>query len=357
MEKEQREFRVDRLMVRRLRLQRGWNIDTFSEEAGINIGTAKKLCRGGPVSVTIIHLAAKAFGIVDHLVLLHPDELRNLGVDPGNQVSIKHVQEWEIGPYLAAWEKTANGLQFCVAKLQHRHLRARFARGKCYWLRHLTVSERDRMETQLHRHPEICEKIRGHPNIAENITATFVEEGGLWWVLDQWVDGPTLAEQLRAGPLEGAHLKMAMVGIAEGLHALHKAKIIRRELSPRFVILQGKDPCPVLTDFELAKLLGGKTVAPKDGWQDDPYRAIEVAGDRAGDLAVDERADIYSWGRIFVEAATGSLATKGDEAEHMMETAVPSAVKEIVLRCVAKPRSSRPGRIDEVLKILKRWTP
>ena len=71
-----------------------------------------------------------------------------------------------------------------------------------------------------------------------------------------------------------------MHGIGEGLQALHVAKIIRRELAPRFIILRAKDGAPVLTDFELAKLLEGRpTVAPKGGWPDDPNQATEVSGE------------------------------------------------------------------------------
>ena len=55
----------------------------------------------------------------------------------------------------------------------------------------------------------------------------------------------------------------------------------------------------VLTDFELAKLLDGNpTVAGR--WPDDEYRAPEI-----GEEGIDERADLYSWGRILVRAIAG----------------------------------------------------
>ena len=143
-----------------------------------------------------------------------------------------------------------------------------------------------------------------------------------------------------------------MLGIANGLRAMHEAKIIRRELAPRFIILRAKDGSPVLTDFELAKLLEGRpTVAPKGGWPDDPYRAAEVSGDGT----VDERADAYSWGRIFTEVVLGSLPAKGQERTAFQKANLPASVREIVLRSVALPRSDRPSNMDELLKTVRQW--
>ncbi len=357
MGNDERRFRVDAVKLKRLRVQRALTMEDFERMAIMDSGTAKKLFKGGPVSLKTLAKAAKVFNIIDHLELLHPDELLALNVDPEVTQSTKQVLEWEIESYLSPWEKTANGLQFHVAKLQHRFLPDRYARGKCYELRHLPVAERERAAEQLGRHPMVCERIwkalakHPHPNVAQNITAAFVEEGGLWWVLDVWEDGQTLAERFKAGPLEADRLKGIMAGIAEGLQALHSERIVRRELSPRFVILRPKDLSPVLTDFELAKLLDGKTVVPKDGLRDDPYLAVEVMGEGA----IDERADVYSWGRVFVEAAAGHLPAKGNEATTVKALNVPEEIKKLVLRCVAKPRSDRPNGVGEILKALKRW--
>jgi len=281
VEKEQREFRVGPLKLRRLRVQFGFTIEKFWAAAIMDSGTAKKLFKGGPVSMKTIAKAAKAFGITNHFELLHADELLALGVDLDVPQSQRHILEWVEEPLrLSAWERTANGLQYQVAKLRHRFLADRFARGKCYELRHLPTAERKQLEEHLHRHPSVCERISKHPNIAENLTAAFVEQGGLWWVVDRFEDGPTLKERLETGPLEPLDLKKIMLGIGEGLQALHKAKIVRRELAPRFIILRATDGSPVLTDFELAKLLEGRpTVSPKGGWPDDPYRATEVSGE------------------------------------------------------------------------------
>ncbi len=352
MEREKREYRADELKLKRLRAQFALTVEQFCWKAEMDKATARKLLKGTPVSLGTLKSAAKVFGITDHLELLHPEELLALGVEPAVTVSGETVQEWQVEAHLTAWEKTANGLQYHVARLRHRFLPSRLARGKCYELRHLAVAERQRLDVQLRRHPDVCGQIGHHPNVAENITATFVENGGLWWVLDRFEDGTTLAERLVDGPLEGTSLKTVMKGIAAGLDALHREKIIRRELSPRFVLLRKKDLTPVLTDFELAKLLDGvPTVSPVGGWPDDPYLAEEVVSRGT----VDGRADLYSWGRVFVHCLAGRLPEPGADADAVRNSTLPAAVRAVLVSCLALPKSDRPASIADVIKALKKW--
>lgn len=352
MEREKREYRADELKLRRLRAQFALTVEQFCVKSGLDKATARKLFKGTPVTLTTLSIAAKVFGITDHLELLHPDELAALGVEPAATVSGDTVQEWQVEARLTPWEKTANGLQYHLARLRHRFLPTRLARGKCYELRHLAVAERQRLDGHLRRHADVCEKIGGHPNVAENLTATFVENGGLWWVLDKFEEGTTLAERLGEGPLDGPALKTVLTGIAAGLRALHDAKIVRRELAPRFVLLKKKDRTPVLTDFELAKLLdGAPTVAPQGGWPDDPYLAPEVVARGT----VDERADLYSWGRVFVHALVGRLPEPGADADAVGASALPAPVRALLGSCLALPKSDRPASVADVQKALKRW--
>lgn len=352
MEREKREYRVDPVKLKRLRVQYGLNLEQFCGRSGLDKATARKLSKGTPVTLTTVTIAAKVFGITNHLDLLHPDELAELGVEPAATAAGETVHEWQVEARLTPWETTANGLQYHLARLRHRYLPNRLGRGKCYELRHLAVSERQRLEAHLRRHPEVCERIKGHPHVATNLTATFVENGGLWWVIDEPVDGPTLAERLAEGPLEGASLKTVMTGLAAGLGALHAAGVVRRELSPRFVLLRKKDLSPVLTDFELAKLLDGvPTVSPAGGWPDDPYLAEEVKG--RGTVGV--RADLYSWGRVFVHALTGRLPDLGTDVAAVRDSALPAAVRATVAACLAVPPSDRPVSAADVLKAIRKW--
>jgi hypothetical protein len=102
--------------------------------------------------------------------------------------------------------------------------------------------------------------------------------------------------------------------------------------------------------MELAKVAaGGPTVSPQE-WPDDPYRALEVTGDAPFDV----RADVYSWGRIFVHAATGTLSERGEESLPDNDV-IPRAVRDVVMQSVDVLPSMRPSDMKPVLKALKVW--
>lgn len=349
MEAEQRKFRADPLKLKRLRVAAGLTVKEFTEQADLDRTTVRKILGGEPVFLKSIKQAGElVFQIDSPLELLHPDELRAMGVQT-DVPSPSHVLEWEIAEYLSGWRETSNGLQHQIVRLTHRYLPGRSARGKCYELRHLPSAERERLEDHLRRHVEVCERVGNHPHMARNLTAA--EAGGLWWVLDQWEAGVSLDDRLQDEPLSEFGLYTVMTGIAQGLAALHQAGVIRRELAPRYVLLRESDDRPVLMDLELAKLTdGGPTVSP-DEWPDDPYRALEVTGE----APIDERADLYSWGRLFVHAAEGTLPERG--AEQITRSDVPGRIKGIVQDCLATGRSQRPASMQVVLKVLNTWQP
>jgi len=348
MELEQREFRSDPLKLKRLRIAASMSVKDFQAASGLNKDTARKVLRGDPVFLSSLSLAVRdAFAIENPLDVLHPEELAELGVQtevpaPG------HVLEWHIDAYLSGWEKTSNGLQYQLVKLKHRYLEGRFARGKCYELRHMTSVEQERVQAFLFRHAEVCEQIGRHPHIAQNLTAALVD--GLWWVLDRWEEGETLADRFCAGPLSNYQLRLIMTGIAKGLAQLHNYDIIRRELSPHSVLLRESDDRPLLTDMELAKLIAGRPTVSPDEWPDDPYRALEVGSDSP----LDVRADIYSWGRLFVHGATGQLSNRGEERLPRNKK-IPQVVRDVVMQSVEVLPSQRPDNMRAILKALKVW--
>lgn len=113
---------------------------------------------------------------------------------------------------------------------------------------------------------------------------------------------------------------------------------------------------PVLTDFELAKLLsGGPTVAVEADWRHvvDPYRAPEVS---AHSPVLGPQIDVYSWGRIAIHAAIGALPEADSEAEVAAINRLPKPIRGLVTACVEIDQANRPASIDQVLVAIKRWT-
>lgn len=348
MEPVQNKFRADPLLLKRMGIKENKNTNDMRDLTGLSKDTIRKILQGKPVFLsTLTDFAQAVFNIDSAYEILHPEELAKLG-DRTEATSDLHILEWEVKEYLTGWKETSNGLQYQLVRLSHRFLADRVARGKCYELRHLSTAEREAIEGHLRRHVEVSGRIKDHTNVAQNITAAYVRN--LWWVIDEWEDGETLADRLETGAFSEYELKFIMTGIAQALLQLHGAQIIRRELRPDSIILRESSDRPVLTDMELAKIAeSGVTVSPKE-WPDDPYRALEVTGNSP----LDSRADIYSWGRIFVHAATGSLCERGTETLPAGGF-IPDSVKEIVLKSVELLPRDRPENMTLILKALKGW--
>jgi serine/threonine protein kinase len=220
----------------------------------------------------------------------------------------------------------------------------------------LATRDHEQLQEQLLRHPRTCRRFRGQPQIPLNL-AVYPENGrDTWWIVDEWTDGSTLEQNLHLGPLLAGDLPQVMRQIALGLQALHRAVVIRRELAPRNVLLRQErgavsntvsgtvSGTVLLTDFELGKFLDRSPTVSAE-WPMDPYRAPEVG--TAPHL--DGRADLFSWGRICVHAATGALPPLGEDAPFLARAHLPAAVRQIVERCVQLVPDDRPAGIDEVL--------
>lgn len=317
--------------------------------------TVKKAVNGQPIFVRTALAFAKFLGADDLISILHPDYLDQLALPsewPSPLDFFTYVGEWEAVEPVGSAQLAPNGLAYDNWKLRHRQIPNRLAHGKCYSLNKLSNKQRTALRAYLTRHCEVCDRVGTHPNIVRNRDAIPWEHGRLWWIIDEWVEGSRLDRLIGDLHLEPSAIPDLMRQIAVGLLALHNQGIIRRALAPNHVWVCRSDRTAVLSDLELAKLLeGAPTVAPTSGWRDDNYQAIEVADN----TPLTPRADIYSWGRIAVEALCGFLPPKGEEKAALANIQLPPAVRQTLLKCVAPPASERPASIDDVLTAIKKW--
>lgn len=163
-------------------------------------------------------------------------------------------------------------------------------------------------------------------------------------MIDEWIDGVTLAEELHRGPSPPELLLRVGRQLAEGIAAAHQAEIILRELTPAGVILAKPDRRVVMTDFELAKLTDDYPTVSEDQWLPNDYRAPEIG---AGDPS--PQADVYSWGRIMIHGTLGQLPERGKEAAALkFVTGIDSWVA-LLSRCVELVPSKRPTGMHMIL--------
>ncbi len=179
------------------------------------------------------------------------------------------------------------------------------------------------------REATVCARLR-HPAIVRYI-AHGVTPGGPPWLALEWVEGPTLAERLRRGPIELDDVLALGRRVAEALGEAHRAGIVHRDLKPANLLLEGGAPSRVrLTDFGLAIAAGSRPGTLAAGTL--RYMAPEVL---RGEMEVDARADVYSLGRVLLACLAGR--------------SVPAVLGEVVARLLTEDRALRPADGDAVV--------
>lgn len=326
-----------------------WVEDVLNASGIQSHKTIDRIRKGLPVRRSTIeyllpHIGPQNLGRVIHHAAV------STGQDgAGRQKRDEQLAEWTDPQYLSKWITVPNGLQYLVLKMRHRHIAETFARVKCYELRFLTDAERDQIEVQLTRHPMVCRKLTPHPRIPINQGAFPDPTGECWWVIDYWIDGIPLHDALQERLSLGEVLRIGRE-LAAGLKLLHDNGIVRRGLNPQHILLREPDRSVVLTDFELAKLLGGAPTVGKD-WPPDLYRAPELG---EGDATTS--VDIYSWGRIMAYMGIGVLPPFGREKKSLHESGLPEPLIDLIASCVAASPRSRPRTMQNVLDALNEMT-
>jgi serine/threonine protein kinase len=334
-----RTIQVDADELDRLRTELGWSIEDLARKADISAGTVYNALAGEGIFRSKLAAMARALG-VEAAVLI--DGRRRV-------VRNEDVHEYGVEEVLTPWMEASNGLKFQICRMRHSEL-DRWARGKRYDLRKMSTEDDERCRAWFKRHADVCYRLKEQPNILNNVTAFRAPSGDYWWVIDDWVDGMTLHKHLERGPLDRKRTRRVMLGVAEGLAALHATKIIRRELNPASIVIAEKDGKPVLTEFELAKLCDGSATVSSDSWPTDLYRAPEADSDD-----VDFRADLYSWARVSLHALIGELPSVGEDMAIVDHARLPKAVGNLLRQSLSVSRRERPNGIYAVISALKKW--
>ena len=189
------------------------------------------------------------------------------------------------------------------------------------------------------------------------------EQDGLDYLVMEYIEGETLAERLKRGPLPLDEALEYGIQIADGLVAAHRAGIVHRDLKPGNAMLT-KFGIKLL-DFGLAKLLA-EEIGPATS--DAPTRQKDITKEHAiiGTLqymapeqlegkSADARTDIFALGSVLYEMLTGCRAYEGDtqaslisaimSSEPVPVTALvpltPAALERLVQRCLAKAPDDR----------------
>lgn len=156
-----------------------------------------------------------------------------------------------------------------------------------------------------------------HPGIVAIRSPGMDPQRGMLFIAMELVEGDTLLNVLRRGPLPIPHFRRLMGRVAEALAFAHSHSIYHRDIKPSNIMLRF-DGSPVLVDFGVAVDLEATEDAPESRIGTPSYMPPEAFLSGAVDPA---KADVYSFGVLMMEALTGKRAFEritggGDETQY-----------------------------------------
>ena len=198
-----------------------------------------------------------------------------------------------------------------------------------------------------------------HPNVAH--IHGFEASGELRALVMELVEGPTLADRIRQGPLPLAEAFAIARQITDALEGAHARNVIHRDLKPANIKVRDDGTVKVL-DFGLAKMEAATTedAANSPTLTADTRQGVVLgtaaymSPEQARGRPVDKRTDIWSFGCVLYEMVTGRSAFVG---ETIADTAAavlnrdpdwtrlplgcPDSLRRLLQRCLAKDPRQR----------------
>jgi serine/threonine-protein kinase len=233
---------------------------------------------------------------------------------------------------------------------------------------HPFLAQEEDFLTRFQREAKAIAALR-HPNIVRVFDFDYDQERDIYYMVMEFIDGPTLKERLKELAREGERMPLGeaieiVAAMGDALGYAHRRGMVHRDVKPANVMFSGEGQA-ILTDFGIAKIVNVAGLTASGSMVGTPaYMAPEQGRGQAGD----ERADIYSLGVMLYQTLTGLLPFEADTPmgvvlKHINDPLpsprdvrpdLPAGVEHVIWRAMAKDPDQRYQTAGDFVADLRR---